>query len=335
MALALGAGVIGVAGEGNFVGSHDMGAHPALLPGYALVADPEARRVFETHWNVKLGDRPGSSYEEIVQGIKQDQVKALWLAGEIPPLPELANLEFLLVQDIVETEAMQYAHVVLPATTFAEQDGTLTNLEGRVQRLHQAIPPFKLAQPGWIIVSNVAQRMGVKWFYPTAAAVMAEIAAVVPAYAGANYDRLHLTGHVRRFEPAPPAQPGSFNLEENPPYSSDAFPLTLLTERNLLYYRGVCLTEQVDGMNLVKQEEILHLNPNDALRLGIGDDRLAKVISPYGSAEYLVQAKDNSLPEGTAFISFNRMSGSALFPTMNPRAKAYAVRVETLENGRK
>lgn len=333
LALTLGAGVIGVAGEGNFVGSHDMGVHPALLPGYASVADPEARGVFEAHWHVKLGDRTGLSYEGIAQEIKQGQIKALWLAGEVPPLPELANLEFLLVQDIVETEAMQYAHVVLPAATFAEQDGTLTNLEGRVQRLHQAIPPFKLAQPGWVIVSNVAQRMGARWFYPSAAAVMAEIAAVVPAYAGANYDRLHLAGHVRRFEPVSPVQPSLFNLEENLPCTSDAFPLTLLTEHNLLYYRGVCLTEQVDGMNLIKQEEILHLNPDDAVRLGIGDGRLAKVISPYGSAEYLVQAKDGSLPEGTAFISFNRVSSSALFPTLNPSAKAYAVRVETLENG--
>ncbi|NJN95190.1 MAG: molybdopterin-dependent oxidoreductase [Anaerolineales bacterium] len=335
LARTLGAGVIGVAGEGNFVGSHDMGVHPALLPGYASVADPEARRVFENHWDVTLGDQPGSNYEGIVQGIKQGQIKALWLAGEVPPLPELANLEFLLVQDIVETEVMQYAHVVLPAATFAEQDGTLTNLEGRVQRLHQAIPPLKLAQPGWIIVSNVAQQMGAGWFYPSAAAVMTEIAAVVPAYAGASYDKLHLTGHLRRFESGTPVQTNGFNLEENPCYSSDAFPLTLLTERNLLYYRGVCLTEQVDGMNLVKHEEVLHLNPDDAVRLGIGDGRLAKVISPYGSAEYVVQAKDGSLPEGTAFISFNRISSSALFPTLNPSAKAYAIRVETLENGGK
>lgn len=335
LAASLNAGVIGVAGEGNFVGSHDMGVHPALLPGYVSVADPEARRAFETKWDVTLNDRPGSSYEGIVQGVKQGQIKALWLAGEIPPLPELANLDFLVVQDIVETEAMEYAYVVLPSATFAEQDGTLTNLEGRIQRLHQAIPPFKLARSGWSIINNVAQRMGAAWSYPTAAAVMAEIAAVIPAYAGANYDQLQVTGHVRRFEPVPSIELGISKLEENPCYSSDAFPLTLLTERNLLYYRGVCLTEQVDGMNLVKQEEILHLNPDDAVRLGIGDGRLAKVISPYGSAEYLVQAKDSSLPEGTAFISFNRISSSALFPTLNPSAKAYAVRVETLENGGK
>jgi len=123
----------------------------------------------------------------------------------MPPLPELANLEFLLVQDIVETEAMQYAHVVLPAATFAELDGTLTNLEGRVQRLHQAIQPLRSARPGWMIVGDVARQMGAAWSYTEAAAVMAEIAAVVPAYAGATYDTLDLAGYVRRFEPVPTA----------------------------------------------------------------------------------------------------------------------------------
>lgn len=332
LASILGAGVIGVPGEGNFVGSHDLGVHPALLPGYRPVADPEARAALESAWGVPLGTQPGLNYEGIVEGIRQGQLKALWLAGEMPPLPELAQLEFLLVQDIVETEAMQYAHVVLPEATFAEQDGTLTNLEGRVQRLHQAIPPLRLARPGWIIVGNVAQRMGASWFYPSAAAVMAEIAKVVPAYAGASYDRLHLAGYIRRFESGP--QPGlaSFSLDGIPHFASDAFPLTLLTERNLLYYHGLCLTEQVNGMNLVKQEEILHLNPLDAERLGLTSGHLAKVVSPFGSAECLVQAAEGLLPEGVAFISFNRLNSSDLFPQLTPMAKAYAVRVESVDN---
>jgi predicted molibdopterin-dependent oxidoreductase YjgC len=333
LAFALDAGVIGVPGESNFVGSYDMGVHPALLPGYNPVADPTARVKFEAAWGTRLKAEPGLSYESIVEGICQGQLKALWLAGEMPPLPELAKLEFLLVQDIVETEGLQYAHVVLPTTTFAEQEGTLTNLEGRVQRLHQAIPPFRLARPGWMIVRDVVQRMGshASWSYPGAAAVMAEIATVAPAYEGANYDTLEQTGYIRRFEPIPAAQFTPFSLDGVPRFASDAFPLTLLTERNLLYYHGVCLTEQVAGMNLVKQEEVLHLNPLDADRLDLAEGSLAKVVSPYGSAECLVRVVDDLLPEGAAFISFNRISSSNLFPNLNPSAKAYPVRVERVE----
>lgn len=331
LASALDAGVIGVPGEANFVGAYDLGLHPALLPGYHPVSDANARATFETAWGTELSAQRGLTYEGVVEGIRQGQLKALWLAGEMPPLPELANLEFLLVQDIVETEAMQVAHVVLPATTFAEQDGTLTNLEGRVQRLRQAIPPLRLARPGWMIVRDVAERMGTAWSYPAAAAVMAEIATLVPAYAGATYETLDLEGYVRRFEPVPTTEVASFSLNGIPRFTSDAFPLTLLTERNLLYYHGSDLTEQVAGMNLVKQEEVLHLNPLDAERLGLAEGSLAKVVSPYGSAECLVRRANGLLPEGAAFISFNRLSASSLFPHLTPSAKAYAVRVERLD----
>jgi len=112
--------------------------------------------------------------------------------------------------------------------------------------------------------------------------------------------------------------------------TTEAFPLTLITERNLLYYRGAGLTEQVTGMNLVKQEEILHLNPLDAGRLGLAEGSLAKVVSAYGSAECLVRVGNGLLPEGAAFISFNRLSSSELFPHLTPSAKAYAVRVERM-----
>jgi predicted molibdopterin-dependent oxidoreductase YjgC len=333
LAYALNAGVIGVMGEGNFVGSHDMGLHPALLPGYNPVADPAARAKFEQVWGASLNPEPGPSYEQIVEGVRQGQIKALWLAGEMPPLPELANLEFLLVQDIVEMEALQYAHVVLPTVTFAEQDGTLTNLEGRVQRLTQAIPPFKSACPGWLIIREVAKRLGASWSYGSASEVMAEIAQVVPAYSAVSYDTLDVKGYLRRFEPASGPQLMPFSLDHIPHFASEAFPLTLLTERNLLYYHGACLTEQVDGMNLVKQEEILHLNPLDVERLGLADGRLAKVVSAYGSADCVVKAAADLLPQGAAFISFNRINSSTLFPHLAPSAKAYGIRVEVLKNG--
>jgi anaerobic selenocysteine-containing dehydrogenase len=81
-------------------------------------------------------------------------------------------------------------------------------------------------------------------------------------------------------------------------------------------------------MNLIKQEEVLHLNALDAGRLGIADGALVKVVSPYGSAECLVHVADGTLPEGAAFASFNRSNGSSLFPTLAPSAKAYAIRIE-------
>jgi anaerobic selenocysteine-containing dehydrogenase len=118
-------------------------------------------------------------------------------------------------------------------------------------------------------------------------------------------------------------------LDEIPRFASDEFPITLITERNLFYYHGACLTEQVKGMNLVKQEEILYLGLADATRLGITHDDLVEVVSAYGSAECMAQV-DPGMPEGTAFISINPVNGWSLFPALTPGAKACAIRVENV-----
>lgn len=325
--LAGNAGIIGVPGEGNFVGAHDMGLHPHLLPGYAAVTDSGARAGFEAAWGVALNPEPGSDYQAIVEGIRQGRIKALYLAGELPHLPELANLEFLVVQDIINTDNIQYAHVVLPSATFAEMDGTVTNLEGRVQRVRAAIAPVNHARPGWMITSSIAQQMGVSgWQYGSAADITAEIAGLVPAYAGVNLESLDLPGVLRRFERTPVAL--DLSLDGVPQVAGPEFPLTLITERNLLYYHGAGLTEEVSGMNLIKQEEILHLNPADADRLGIADDELVTVVSPYGRTECIVRVTQEMVPEGVVFASFNRVNSSPLFPGLTPEAKAYPIRIE-------
>jgi formate dehydrogenase alpha subunit len=324
-------GIIGLPGEGNFVGAHDMGVHPALLPGYRPVSDPEARASFEVAWGTTLNPDPGQTYEAILEGVRDGQIKALYLAGEVPPWPELSKLEFLVVQDILPTENMRYAHVVLPATTFVEMDGTLTNLEGRVQRLRQAIPSVGLSRPGWMIIRDVVNRMlgDGHWAYQSASDVMAEIRTLVPAYVEADYERLNVSGMLRRFEPVIEAEFVPFSLDRIPRFASDEFPLTLITERNLFTYLGASLTEQVKGMSLIKDEEILHVSPSDANRLGITDGDLVKVVSPYGSAESIVRLSDG-MPEGVAFISINRMSGSPLFPALVPSGKACAIRIENV-----
>lgn len=306
------AGVILVPGEGNIVGAHDMGLHPALLPGYQPV--PHS---------------PGRNYEAIVEGIRQGQIKALYLAGELPPLAELEKLELLVVQDIVATENMQHADIVLPATTFAEMDGTFTNLEGRVQPVRQAIPAVGLSRPGWLIARDLAHAMGADgWTYQSAAEVMAEIAATIPAYAEVLTDAPGFAGTLRRFDPTGAARPASVGLDDVPTLTNDDYPLTLITERNLHHYYGACLTDHVNGMNLIKSEEILHLSSIDAQRLQVNDGDLITVTSPYGRAEIIVHIADGQMPPGVAFASFNRANNSPLFPGATPQTKAYAVRLE-------
>jgi len=124
-------------------------------------------------------------------------IHALYLAGSF--LPEqlhgheetLSGLDFLVVQELFESETTKYADVVLPAASYAEVDGTFTNNDGFVQRVRQSISPLNQAKPDWVITAQLALELGVDFgFNLAASAVFREIAEKVPAYAGMKYPLL-------------------------------------------------------------------------------------------------------------------------------------------------
>ncbi len=121
-------------------------------------------------------------------------IRAIYLAGSF--LPEqlrgretaLEKLDFLVVQELFETDTTAFADVVLPAASFAEVDGTFTNNDGFVQRVRQSIPPVHQSRPDWMITAQLAAELGMDFgFELSASAVFREIAERVPAYAGLRY----------------------------------------------------------------------------------------------------------------------------------------------------
>ena len=121
-------------------------------------------------------------------------VRALYLAGSFLPqhfhgrADALGKLDFLVVQELFETETTAFADVVLPAASFAETDGTFTNNDGFVQRLRQSIPPVNQSKPDWMITAQLAAELGMNFgFEMSASAVFREIAERLPAYAGLCY----------------------------------------------------------------------------------------------------------------------------------------------------
>ncbi|HCX64552.1 MAG TPA: formate dehydrogenase subunit alpha, partial [Eubacteriaceae bacterium] len=138
------AGVNPLRGQNNVQGACDMGALPGDYPGYQKVFDPEKQAKFEKAWNAKLSGKAGLTVTEVTSGLTDGSVKALYVMGENPVVSDpdithvkeaLQKAEFLIVQDIFMTETAEYADVVLPASSFAEKDGTFTNTERRVQRV--------------------------------------------------------------------------------------------------------------------------------------------------------------------------------------------------------
>jgi NADH-quinone oxidoreductase subunit G len=126
-----------------------------------------------------------------------DTLRALYVAGSF--LPEhlrsredaLGKLDFLVVQELFETETTRYADVVLPAASFAEADGTFTNNDGFVQRIRQSIPPVHQSKQDWVITAMLAKELGIDFNYQMSAGkVFEEIARDVPPYAGLRYSLL-------------------------------------------------------------------------------------------------------------------------------------------------
>jgi formate dehydrogenase alpha subunit len=245
------------------------------------------------------------NYDAILQGILSQQIKALYLTGEMPLTDELANLELLIVQDsYLSTSLAEMAHIVFPSATFAEISGSMVNLEGITQRFGPVIPPVGASRPDWWITAELAKKMGSPGFeYLNAAEISQEIDS-----------QTKLT-------------PIKTSARRVSPFNQDGFEFMLITERNPFSYRTNALSERIRGMDRICDEETITIHPADAARLGIVEGDLVQVTSSFGKESLLAQLSAD-LPEKTAFASFNNAHGSSLFPGKLPERKAYPVNIE-------
>ncbi len=217
-----GAGVNPLVSESNSMGANDMGCQPGMFPGYRPVNADNAREL-EEKWSTdpdrvipEVPSEPGLSLAAMLDAIDSGDIKALWVIGSNPVLgsdnPDamkvrqtLSKLEFLAVQDVFVNETAEYAHVILPASTFAEKDGTFTNTERRVQKVRAAIQPVGSTRPDLQIIGLLGSRLGVFQSSYQPNAIFNEIASVVPQYAGMSYARLDMTEFIDDIIPMPAA----------------------------------------------------------------------------------------------------------------------------------
>ena len=196
-----GAGIYPMRPGANEQGAWDVGCVPDRLPGYRWVSNPNDRQALETLWDSSIPEIPGLHLAQIIEAAASGQVKSMFLIGASPNftngklgdgLLALDNLEFLVVCDSFLTDAAQRADVVLPRATFAEKDGTFTNLERRIQRLNPGKSlPEGGARPEWQVICDVAHKMGAPGFIQASPSeTMDEIARVAPVYAGVSYRSL-------------------------------------------------------------------------------------------------------------------------------------------------
>lgn len=354
-----GGGVNPLRGQNNVQGACDMGALPNLFPAYQPVASDEARAKFEKAWGAALSAKPGKTVVEIMEAAHKGEIKALYIMGENPMLSDpdlthveasLKQLDLLIVQDIFLTETARLADVVLPSACFAEKDGTFTNTERRVQRIRKAVPAPGQAKADWEIIAGISTKMGYPMNYASAGAIMAEINAVTPSYAGITYERLEQEGlqwpcpdtdhpgtrflHRDRFSRGR----GLFHaIDYIPPAElpDENYPLILSTGRVLYHYHTGTMTRLSKGATERCTESLAELHPLDAAKLGVADGQMVKVTSRRGTVQVRAKVTTRS-DRGMIFMNFhfheaavNLLTNPALDPIGKiPEYKVCAVRVE-------
>ncbi|MFC1898722.1 formate dehydrogenase subunit alpha [Chloroflexota bacterium] len=355
-------GVNPLRGQNNVQGACDMGALPNVYPGYQSVAVPEIQRKFEAAWDCSLSDEPGLPMTEVIPLADKGEIKAVYLIGENPLLSEpdaghareaLKKLDFFVVQDIFLSETAELADVVLPGTSFAEKDGTFTNTERRVQRVRKAMEPIGDSRPDWLITCRIAREMGSSGFdFTHPSQIMDEIADLTPSYGGITFERLedgglqwpcptkdHLGTPILHVEQFSRGKGRFFPLSYKPPVElpDDEYPLMLTTGRNLYHFHTGTLTRKVAGLNILKGEGSVEINPDDALALNISNGEMIKIISRRGDIKSKVQVTGVS-SSGVVYMNFhfaesaaNVLTNAALDPVSKiPEYKVCAVKIEKI-----
>ncbi|MBF0487251.1 MAG: molybdopterin-dependent oxidoreductase [Nitrospirae bacterium] len=254
----------------NTFGLWKMGVTPEYLPGY-----------------VKIVDKPGKNLFNMLY--EKDSIKALYLMGEdplvtYPDLKKLENkfqsLEFIVVQDIRMTACARYAHVVLPASSWSEKEGTFINMAGKYQDVHKIVATTGESMPDWQILRNLARVMNVPIGADSLKAIQEEIQAI----------NVNLPHEKWRYCPVP------FELAEKP----DAkYPLVLVTG-NLMQHSGA-LSAMSTSLTHVISDAFVQVSAPDADKYNLEDGGNAKVESKNGSATMKVRISEE-IPQGMIFV---------------------------------
>jgi len=352
-------GVNPLRGQNNVQGACDLGALSNVYPGYQKVTDPAAQEKFEQAWDAKLSPAVGLTVVEAMNAAADGTVKGMIIMGENPMVSDpnlnhveeaLKNLDFLVVSDIFPSETAQLADVVLPASSFAEKEGTFTNTERRVLLLREVLDAPGEALPDWQIICKLSEQFGYPMRYESAAEIMDEAASVTPIYGGIHHRRLVPDGlqwpcpsddhdgtlflhngkfsrGLGRFHPVdfiPPAE-----------LADDEYPFILSTGRILFHYHTGTMSRRVDPLNAYVSEGYAEVHPEDAERLGLVDDGWMSVRTRRGEITTRVRVTER-VAIGSVFVPFhfaeaaaNRLTNDALDPKAKiPEYKVAACQIE-------
>jgi formate dehydrogenase major subunit len=358
-----GTGLHPLRGQNNVQGASDSGLIPMMYPDYQLVNNEKARAAFEKLWGTKLDSKPGLTVVEIMNAVHAGTIRGMYIMGENPAMSDpdlghareaLAELEWLVIQEIFLTETGYLSDVILPASAWPEKTGTVTNTDRMVQLGRQALNlPGEAKHDLWII-QEIARRMGLNWNYPAGPKdVFNEMRKAMPSIAGITWERLERDGSVTYpcEHEGDPGEPVVFTdhfptengrgrfvpadiIPANERPDSD-FPLVLITGRQLEHWHTGSMTRRAGVLDAIEPEPVASLHPLDLDEIGVIPGEIITVESRRGTISLYARA-DEGTPRGAVFIPFcfyeaaaNLLTNPALDPVGKiPEFKYCAVRVK-------
>ena len=356
-------GLNALRGQNNVQGLNDAGANPSYLPGYQPVEDPELRQKFEERWGVEVPQTPGYRLDQMMSGLHDGRIKALYLIGENPVQTEpnahhveegMEHLDFVVAQDLFLNDSnRRYADVIFPASSFAEKEGTFTNTERRVNRVRKAVPCPGNAREDFRIIVEMAKALGADWpEYASPEDAWDEFADLAPLWSGIRYDRLEEVGlqwpcpdhdhpgspYLHAPHPARPSGRGKFYpVEYQPPIEQpdSEYPFVLSTGRTLYHYNSATMTMREDGVVQKQEDPFVEMHPEDAQALGVADGDLVRLVSRRGELEAKAKLGERVYP-GLVWMALHFAEAKVNWLTHDvgdpligtPEYKTSAVRVE-------
>jgi assimilatory nitrate reductase catalytic subunit len=370
-----GGGTMMVTGQGNGQGGREMGQKANQLPGYRHIDVPEERQYIADVWGIPVDELPweGAAATEMVHLMADGEIKSTMIACSnlMVSLPDnkvvqkaLQNLDPLIVVDFFMSETAELADVVLPTTVWCEDEGTTTNLEGRVIKINRAVDPPGEAKPDWMILRELAERMGKGSLIPyqTAREIWEEVRVAskggVSDYYGITWEKIDEQNGV--FWPCPsedhPGTPRLFTERfGHPDGKAKMFPITyrpaaeepgpdfpfrLTTGRVVYQYLSGNQTRRLGFLNSQAPEPWVEIHPHAANQLGISNDEIVRLRTPRGSMQLKALVVPSIRPD-TLFVPYhyghaqaiNQLTNAAVDPTVKiPEYKVCAATIEKLSS---
>ncbi|WP_445670848.1 assimilatory nitrate reductase catalytic subunit NasC [Paenibacillus sp. FSL M8-0334] len=367
-----GCGYGAVTGQGNGQGGREHGQKADQLPGYRSIENEADRAYIASVWGVEPSSLPGKgvSAYEMMELVHQGVIKSLFVMGSNPivsnPNAELVaealkQLDFLVVADMLMSETARMADLVLPVTSYMENEGTLTNLEGRVLLREASRPAPGEARHDWDILCSIAEALGKgRYFrYKDAEAIFNELRLAskggIADYYGITFDRLRReegiywpcpsteeegSGLLFRDKFAHPDGKAVFTADQGPAWAgvNEAYPLILTNGRVLYHYLTGVQTRRSPSLAARELENFVELHPYTAERYHIQDGEWVLIQSEFGSFKVRSRIKEH-IREDTLFVpmhwggiqNVNRATRPELDPNCKmPGFKTAAVRIRRL-----